>query len=103
MTKNQDTPASTAAQGLPEAWTPVAGGTAIHKRFEFETYAQTSAFLEALANLSEETGIHPDLSFAKTHANVTVPSGSGDGGEDAAEAQRAFATRAEALFGEFGP
>ncbi len=102
MTKNQDNTASTPGPDLPEPWKQVAGSAAIHRRFEFDSYAQTSAFLEALANLSEETGIHPDLSFAKTHANVTVPSEDGaDGAAD--KAQRAFAARADALFGEFGP
>lgn len=44
----------------------------LHRRFPFSSYAETSAFLDRLATLSKETDYYPDISFAKTYANVTV-------------------------------
>ncbi|MDR9428239.1 MAG: 4a-hydroxytetrahydrobiopterin dehydratase [Salibaculum sp.] len=63
----------------PQNWTTVGKTGAITRRFEFPDYAATSAFLDALTALSEETGIFPDLGFAATYVNVTVP---GDDGRD---------------------
>lgn len=59
-------------QTLPEGWKTVGSSGALYRKFEFESYDGTSAFLEKLAALSEETGIYPDLSFASKHVNVTV-------------------------------
>lgn len=42
------------------------------RRFEFDSYAQTRAFLDDLADLSEELGNHPSLHFAKDFATVTI-------------------------------
>lgn len=48
-------------------------------RFEFESYAKTRAFLDDLADLSEEIGNHPSLHFAKDFATVTIaPADDGD-------------------------
>lgn len=44
----------------------------LFRRFEFEGYAATRAFLDALESLSKETGYYPDLGFASKHVNVTV-------------------------------
>ncbi len=84
---------------ISDRWKPVPGGSAIHQRFEFESYAQTSRFLELLAAMSEETGVYPDLSFGKSYANVTIPS---DADDDTQAVQRSFAARADAIFGDVG-
>ena len=91
--------ASSRTAGFPKGWRQVSGGAAVHQRFEFDSYSQTSGFLDELAKLSEKTGIYPDLSFAKTYANVTIPCGGGDS-EDTAESD--FAIQTEALVGERG-
>lgn len=44
----------------------------LFRRFEFDGYAATRAFLDALEALSKEQGYYPDLSFAPKYANVTV-------------------------------
>lgn len=44
----------------------------LFRRFEFEGYSATRAFLDALEVLSKEQGYYPDLSFAPKYANVTV-------------------------------
>lgn len=80
MTMMTNIPQSTGSQAAtPQNWKPVGKTGAITRRFEFPDYAATSAFLDALTALSEETGIFPDLGFATTYVNVTVP---GDDGRD---------------------
>ena len=44
----------------------------IERRFTFGNYAETSTFLERLAELSKQDNYFPDLSFGRTHAHVTV-------------------------------
>ncbi len=78
----------------PQGWTEVARPPMLHRRFEFAAYPETRVFLDRLAALSKETGLYPDLSFSRTHVNVTVygVSGVAIGAEE-----REFAARAEAI------
>ena len=84
----------TTEPGWPEGWTEVERPPSLYRRFEFAAYSETRAFLDRLADLSKETGLYPDLSFARTYVNVTVY-GSGEAavGADA----RKFAARAGAI------
>ena len=75
-------------------WTEVEQPSLLYRRFEFADYPEARAFLDRLAGLSKETGLYPDLSFSRTHVNVTVYGT--DGAAVGAEA-REFAARAEAL------
>jgi pterin-4a-carbinolamine dehydratase len=86
----------TASPPLPDGWKQVAHPPSLFRRFEFESYAQTRAFLDKLAALSEETGLYPDLGFGPKHVNVTVY-GSEGGSPAATEAD--FARRAGELAG----
>lgn len=67
----------------------------LFRRFEFEGYAATRAFLDALARLSKETDYYPDLGFASKHVNVTVQARDGHA---LAPADYEFAARVTALF-----
>ena len=79
---------------LPEGWTEVEQPPLLYRRFEFATYPEARAFLARLADLSKETGLYPDLSFGRTHVNVTVCSSEGAAvGPEEWE----FVARAEAL------
>jgi 4a-hydroxytetrahydrobiopterin dehydratase len=78
----------------PEGWTEVERPPSLYRRFEFAAYAETRAFLDRLASLSKETGLYPDLSFARTYVNVTVH---GSGGVAVGAEEREFAVRAEAI------
>ena len=78
----------------PEGWTEVEKPPSLYRRFEFAAYPETRAFLERLAGLSKETGLYPDLSFTRTHVNVTVY---GPGGAAVGAEARNFAARAEAI------
>jgi pterin-4a-carbinolamine dehydratase len=81
---------------IVEGWKEVGRPPSLFRRFEFATYADTRAFLDLLAALSEETGLFPDLGFGTTHVNVTVYGADGNA-PGAAEAE--FARRAGALAG----
>jgi len=79
---------------VPDGWTAVPRPPSLHRRFEFGSYAQTRAFLDRLAALSESTGLYPDLSFGSKHVNVTIR---GPEGAAPAQAEQAFAQQACAL------
>jgi 4a-hydroxytetrahydrobiopterin dehydratase len=78
----------------PEGWTEVAQPSMLYRRFDFAAYPEARAFLDRLACLSKETGLYPDLSFSRTHVNVTVY---GPGGAVVGTEARMFAARAGAL------
>ncbi|OBS08092.1 4a-hydroxytetrahydrobiopterin dehydratase [Acidihalobacter prosperus] len=58
----------------PEGWAASNTGTAAwFKRFEFSDYARLRRFLDDLAALAEETGVHPDnIGFGRDYVNVTL-------------------------------
>ena len=78
----------------PEGGTAVEKPPLLYRRFDFAAYSETRAFLDRLGRLSKETGLYPDLSFTRTHVNVTVYGS--DGAAVGAE-EREFAIRAEAI------
>ena len=77
-----------------EGWTEVERPPSLYRRFEFAAYSETRVFLDRLAGLSKETGLYPDLSFTRTHVNVTVY---GSGGAAVDAEARKFAARVEAI------
>ncbi len=79
---------------MPEGWRAVATPPSLFRRFQFDSYRDTRAFLERLAALSEETGLYPDLGFGTTHVNVTVY---GTNGRPPGATEADFASRAAAL------
>ncbi|MFP5344170.1 MAG: 4a-hydroxytetrahydrobiopterin dehydratase [Gammaproteobacteria bacterium] len=68
----------------------------LFRRFEFDGYPATRAFLDALESLSKETGYYPDLGFAAKHVNVTVQARDGNA---LTAVDYEFATRVTALAG----
>lgn len=66
----------------------------LFRRFEFDGYPATRAFLDALEGLSKETDYYPDLGFASKHVNVTVQARDGAA---LSPADYEFATRVTAL------
>ncbi len=79
---------------VPEGWREVPTPPSLFRRFQFDSYRDTRAFLERLAGLSEETGLYPDLGFGTTHVNVTLY---GQGGQAPGADEVNFASRASAL------
>ena len=76
---------------LPEGWETHGKPPTLFRRFAFGSYADTRAFLDALAALSEETGIHPqNINFGSTYVNVTLEA---EDGVALTEAEHALAAR----------
>ncbi len=44
----------------------------LSRRYEFESYAETRHFLDAVAKLAEAAQHYPNLSFGKTYVSVTL-------------------------------
>ncbi len=44
----------------------------LEHRIEFADYEQTREFLERAAELAERQGYYPDMSFGRTHVNLTL-------------------------------
>ncbi|HQT68131.1 MAG: hypothetical protein B7Z78_00435 [Rhodospirillales bacterium 20-60-12] len=79
----------------PDGWEARGRPTSWFRRFTFAKYAETRQFLEELAALSEEMGLHPqNINFATTHANITIEGP--DKGEPG-ETEHRFAQRINAL------
>ena len=77
------------AQDAEDAtWTERARPASLSKRFSFAGYGETRDFLDRVAALSEETGIHPDISFGRDYANLSVNAMEG---ETLSDSERDFA------------
>ena len=81
---------------LPEAWESRGRPPTLFRRFEFERYSGTRAFLDALAALTEEVGTHPqNINFGTTYVNVTLEAA---GGGEIGEGDIDLAARINALY-----
>ncbi|SDX44725.1 4a-hydroxytetrahydrobiopterin dehydratase [Nitrosomonas halophila] len=81
---------------LPEGWEARNQPPTLFRRFEFERYSGTRNFLDALAALAEETGLHPqNINFSSTYVNITLDA-SQEGG--LSEAEFGLATRINLLY-----
>lgn len=81
------------ADKLGDGWQIQQRPPMLSRRFEFGSYAETRRFLDLLADLSEQTGYYPDLSFGRQHVSMNVSSAA----TGLAEADYHFASAAEAL------
>jgi 4a-hydroxytetrahydrobiopterin dehydratase len=75
------------------AWTIQQRPPAMTRRFDFASYAETRAFLDRLAQLSERTGYHPNLNFARHHVSVSINAE----GDTLTEQEYAFAAETDQL------
>lgn len=58
---------------IPEGWEARGKPPTLFRRFGFEGYSATRAFLDAVAALSEKAGLHPqNINFASTYVNITL-------------------------------
>ena len=79
-----------------EGWEARGKPPTLFRRFTFERYGETRTFLDAVAALSEEAGLHPqNINFASTYVNITLESG--ESGE-LSEAELSLAGRINALY-----
>lgn len=76
---------------VPDGWEARGKPPTLFRRFGFDRYSETRAFLDALAALTEETGIHPqNINFGTTYVNLTLEAAAGGepGAADYALAER---------------
>jgi 4a-hydroxytetrahydrobiopterin dehydratase len=80
---------------VPEGWETRGKPPTLFRRFTFGNYADTRTFLDALAELSEETGIHPqNINFGTTYVNITLEA---EDRKELTETEHTLATRINEL------
>ncbi|MDH3985784.1 MAG: 4a-hydroxytetrahydrobiopterin dehydratase [Gammaproteobacteria bacterium] len=80
---------------LPEGWETSGKSPTLFRRFTFGNYTDTRTFLDALSELSEETGIHPqNINFGTTYVNITLEA---EDGKELTETEHALAARINKL------
>jgi 4a-hydroxytetrahydrobiopterin dehydratase len=80
---------------VPEGWETRGKPPTPFRRFTFGNYADTRTFLDALAELSEETGIHPqNINFGTTYVNITLEA---EDRKELTETEHTLATRINEL------
>jgi pterin-4a-carbinolamine dehydratase len=85
---------------LPEGWEMRGKPPTLSRRFTFGNYTDTRTFLDALAELSEETGIHPQkINFGTTYVSIMLEA---EDGKELTETEHALATRINELGTEQG-
>lgn len=87
------TDTSDQGEGL-DAWDQSGSQQRLYRRFGFPDYAKTREFLDAMAEVSEELGLYPDLSFGRTYVNVTIVPRDG---ETLGSTERELASRIDTL------
>lgn len=70
----------------------------LSRRFEFENYSATRAFLDNVAKVAEEAKHYPNLSFGKTYVSVTLD----EGGEKIGPESISLAHKIDALVSNQG-
>ena len=81
---------------VPDGWEARGKPPTLFRRFSFERYSETRAFLDALAAVSEETGVHPqNINFGTTYVNLTLEAADG---AELNDADYAIAARIGALW-----
>lgn len=56
----------------PHRWRRRERPLRLERRLGFPSYAETQVFVEQAGELSEATGIYPNLSFGPTYASLTL-------------------------------
>ncbi|MCW5599690.1 MAG: 4a-hydroxytetrahydrobiopterin dehydratase [Nitrosomonas sp.] len=81
---------------VPDGWESRGKPPTLFRRFVFGRYNETRDFLDALAALTDEAGLHPqNINFASTYVNITLDAN--DSGE-LGEAELSLAARINQLY-----
>ena len=80
---------------LPEGWKRQKNPPGLIRTYQFETYTETSQFLDNLADISEKLGFYPNLNFTRTQVNVSI--GLEPETEDFTQTEYDFVNEAELL------
>lgn len=64
---------------MSEHWVERKRPARLERRIEFADYEETREFLDRAADLAEQRGYYPDMSFSRTHVSITLqPQNEGD-------------------------
>jgi len=69
----------------------------LERTYRFENYAKLRDFLDRAAELSEQTGLYPDMGFGRDYVNMTIHGE--EGCEQVDDDHRDFARRLDELGG----
>lgn len=67
----------------------------LERRYEFPDYSVLRDFLDKAAELSEQSGLYPDMGFGRDYVNITIHVD--DGVETLSEEQHQFARQLDEL------
>ena len=67
----------------------------LERRYEFSSYDELRDFLDQAADLSEKTGLYPDMGFGRDYVNITIHAE--EGHDSIAPRQRQYAEELEQL------
>ena len=77
------------------AWQVQKNNQLMTKRYDFSAYNEVRVFLDELESLSKSESYYPDLTFSRTHANVSIKAR----GKELASLDFDFSEKVDALFG----
>mgnify|MGYP001295249232 CR=1 FL=1 len=80
-----------------EGWRQKKRPECLEKRFEFESYAKTRDFLDALGLFCEQLNRFPDISFGKTYVNITIRPLENSEKEEISKVDHEYATKIDCL------
>lgn len=63
---------------MHHTWTVRRRPDRLERRYEFADYASTRDFLDRVAEVCEQAGQYPDISFGRTYVNATLPLAAGE-------------------------
>lgn len=69
----------------------------LERRYQFAAYSELRDFLDQAAELSEKTGLYPDMGFGRDYVNITIHAEEGSKSVDAGH--RRFAEQLDGLGG----
>lgn len=83
------------------AWKVQKRAGLLSRRYDFSNYDEMRDFLDRLEELSEKEAYYPDLTFSRTHVNVSIKSrDSGFSDNRLTQVDFDFSTRVDALLDE---
>jgi len=80
---------------MSQQWQERTRPVRLEGRYEFKDYSTLRDFLDKAAELSEETGLYPDMGFGKDYVNITIHTA--EGTEELGEEQHKFAEQLDVL------
>ena len=85
----------TEQQTKNSVWQVQKNNQLMSKRYVFSGYGEMRDFLDELETLSKSESYYPDLTFSRTHANVSIKAR----GKELASLDFNFSEKIDALFG----